>query len=611
MADDETPRQYDDGVTRPDQGVSASSATEDRPDAEPPAPRAPAEDTASATVPSAVVTPTGSSPGFERPGSGWSTSDGTRPESASSESASSESTPAGGAEPDAGPAAGDRGGAGLNGAGAGGVASSSPWARPGSQPAPGEQPVPSGASTSGSAAPPPAGGYQQTQYPPYPTAPVEQGAAPYPGTAPAAGTGGGFQLFGQPAEAYPRPGGPQVDTGQPPGVAIRRKVVLAGVALTLVAALVGGGLGGLFGYRLAVNGGRLGAASAAESQAAVEQVAGRVLPSVVQIRVTSGQQSGAGSGMVLRQDGLVLTNNHVVDTIANGGQMSVLLYDGRSVPGKIVARDPGSDIALVQLQNVTGLPPVTLGDSASVRIGQTVVAVGSPLGLGGTVTSGIVSALDRAVEVSPDQDEPNLPPGLNLPPGFTLPPGLGAPGPYVPPPAAQAGSRSPEVLDAIQTDAAINPGNSGGPLVDLDGDVIGINTAIASLGGSGDQNGSVGLGFSIPIDQAKRIVQQLRTTGHATKALLGVNVQGGSRLQSPDKPVGAVVKDVAPGGAAEKAGVKKGDVIVKVDGRPITYGDDLVAAIRADTPGAPVTLTLSDGRTVKVVLGEGPSTDPN
>jgi putative serine protease PepD len=167
------------------------------------------------------------------------------------------------------------------------------------------------------------------------------------------------------------------------------------------------------------------------------------------------------------------------------------------------------------------------------------------------------------------------------------------------------------VLDAIQTDAAINPGNSGGPLVDLDGDVVGINTAIASLSSGGDQSGSVGLGFSIPINQAKRIVQQLRSTGHATKALLGVTVLNGSRLQTPDKQVGALVNDVSQGGAAQRAGVKKGDVIVRVDDRAITYGDELVAAIRAAVPGSTVTLTLSDGRAIKVVLGEGPSTTPN
>jgi putative serine protease PepD len=381
-------------------------------------------------------------------------------------------------------------------------------------------------------------------------------------------------------------------------------MTLSALALVVVGALVGGTLGGMLGYRFAANGGHLGSVSAAQAQAALEQVSDKVLPSVVQIRVKSDQQSGAGSGMILSSDGLILTNNHVIDPVTDSGKLQVLFQDGRAADGKVVAHDSGSDLALVQAQNVSGLDPIELGDSDPVRVGQTVVAVGSPLGLGGTVTTGVVSSLNRAVEVSPDEDE--KPPQLSLP---DLPPGLNPLFPRTPqaPTTPQPGAAQPEVLDAIQTDAAINPGNSGGPLVDLDGKVVGINTAIASLSSGSDQSGSVGLGFSIPINQAKRIVAQLRTSGKATKALLGVTVSGGSRLSPPGQPVGALVADVTPGGAADKAGIKKNDVIVRVGQRPITYSDELVASIRAQVPNTTITLTLASGRTVEVHLGEGPS----
>jgi putative serine protease PepD len=283
--------------------------------------------------------------------------------------------------------------------------------------------------------------------------------------------------------------------------------------------------------------------------------------------------------MVLSPDGLILTNNHVIEMAAGGaGQIIVLLEGGKTATAEIVGRDPSSDIALVKAHDVAGLSPIALGNSDGVRVGQQVVAIGSPLGLGGTVTTGIVSALNRAVSVDPDE-----------------------------PPSSQAQTSPGEVLDAIQTDAPINPGNSGGPLVDIAGRVVGINTAIASIGGlPGEQSGSVGLGFSIPINQAKRIAQEIQQTGHAITPVLKVSVQSASRPTDANGQVGAKVVQVDPAGPGGQAGLKTNDVVVKVDDRIVTTGDELVAAIRSHAPGDAVALQLSDGRVVRVVLGGQP-----
>ena len=255
-----------------------------------------------------------------------------------------------------------------------------------------------------------------------------------------------------------------------------------------------------------------------------------------------------------------------MEPAANGGTVSALLQDGRSVPLQIVGRAPSFDLAVVRAQGVTGLTPVQLGSSSNVRVGQEVVAIGSPLGLSGTVTSGIISALDRPVR------------------------------------AGGEGSGQDTVLDALQTDAAINPGNSGGPLVDMQGRVIGINSAIASLGLGSGQAGSIGLGFAIPIDQARRIANELVHTGKATQALLGVTVPAGQ----PDDNA-AVVRDVTAGGAAAAAGIQPGEMITKVNERLIDSGDALVAAIRSQPPGSQVTLTVKNSagvtRQVQVTLG--------
>jgi putative serine protease PepD len=345
--------------------------------------------------------------------------------------------------------------------------------------------------------------------------------------------------------------------------------------LSLLVALVAGGVGGAVGYQFASHGS--GALSALDQpvpnalpaanlpNGSVEQVAQRVTPSVVQLRVHGSRVAAEGSGIVLSADGLILTNNHVVEPATNGGDVAAVLQDGRSVPVQIVGRAPSFDLAVVRAQGVTGLTPAQLGSSSNVRVGQEVVAIGSPLGLSGTVTSGIISALDRPVR------------------------------------AGGEGSGQDTVLDALQTDAAINPGNSGGPLADMQGRVIGINTAIASLG-FGGQVGSIGLGFAIPIDQARRIANELVHTGHATQALLGVTVPAGRPEDNA-----AIVQQVTPGGAAAAAGIQAGEMITKVDDRLIDSGDALIAAIRSHPPGSQVTLTVKnsagDTRQVRVTLG--------
>jgi putative serine protease PepD len=364
----------------------------------------------------------------------------------------------------------------------------------------------------------------------------------------------------------PQPGGPRRSSGGR---------VLAAAAVALVLALFAGVLGGAVGYRMASTGGLTNALDQPPPQArpatslptgSVEQVAQKVTPVVVQLRVRGPQVAGEGSGIVLSSDGLILTNNHVIEAAADGGEVQAVLQDGRTAPVQIVGRAPTFDLAVVRAQGVSGLPTAELGRSDDVLVGQPVLAVGSPLGLSGTVTSGIISAVNRPVRAGGEDSDQDT------------------------------------VLDALQTDAAINPGNSGGPLVDMAGRVIGVNSAIASVGGNGQAAGSIGLGFAIPIDQAKRIADELITTGRATQAVLGVSVPAGR-----GDTAGATVQEVLPDSAAARAGIAPGDTITKVNDRVIDSGDALVAAIRSHPPGARVTLTVRERtggtKPVEVTLG--------
>ncbi|SDN40386.1 trypsin-like peptidase domain-containing protein [Allokutzneria albata] len=357
----------------------------------------------------------------------------------------------------------------------------------------------------------------------------------------------------------------------------RGKLVAGALVFALLGGVAGGVGGGVLGYNLALNGSSINALDAPRPDASnvnspapagtVEAVAQKVLPSVVQLQT----QSGSGSGVVLSSDGMILTNNHVVEeAAAGGGQIRIQFKDGRTAPAKIIGVDPTSDLAVVKADGVSGLTPVELGRSGNLRVGQQVVAIGAPFGLSNTVTSGIVSALQRPVRTG-----------------------------------NEAGDST--VMDAVQTDAAINPGNSGGPLVDMSGKVIGINTAIKTASGGQQQSGgSIGLGFAIPIDQAIRIANELRTNGKATHAVLGVTLsqqQAGSRSAVTN---GAVVGTVEPNSAAEAAGIKQGDVITKLDDRRISDADSLIAAVRSHNPNSKVKVTVSSGgaeREVELTLG--------
>jgi putative serine protease PepD len=370
----------------------------------------------------------------------------------------------------------------------------------------------------------------------------------------------------------------------------RRIAALAAVAV--IAAAVGGGVGGFVGHETATTSSSpLGTlsqpipTSGDLPASAITQVARKVLPSVVQLAGSSGE----GSGVVLSADGLILTNAHVLQASGNSGGLTATFENGSTATVQVVGSDTRSDIAVVRARNVSGLTPIQLGNSDELQVGQQVVAVGSPLGLSGTVTSGIVSALNRPV--STEQEQRQAPRG-----GFGGFGGLGGFGGE-----AASGQAQRTSLDAIQTDAAINPGNSGGPLVDMQGRIVGLNSAIASLGSDGGgQNGSIGLGFSIPINQAKRIAGELIASGHAQQAQLGVTVKD-------SLPTGAQIVNVQPNSGAAKAGLQPGDVVSKVNSQLIENSDALVAAINSQAPNTSVTLTVTSGagapRTVAVTLG--------
>jgi putative serine protease PepD len=301
----------------------------------------------------------------------------------------------------------------------------------------------------------------------------------------------------------------------------------------------------------------------AAADGTVAQVAQEVLPSVVKIDVSNGQESGSGSGIVLSSDGQILTNNHVVEVAGDSGSISVSFNDGSSAPAKILGTDPLTDTAVIQAEGVDGLTPATIGKSSDLQVGEGVVAIGSPFGLESTVTSGIVSALDRPVDVGSD------------------------------------GEGNSTTYPAIQTDAAINPGNSGGPLVDLDGNLVGINSSIrTSSSSASEQGGSIGLGFAIPIDEVMPIVEQMINGETPTHARLGISVSDIANQSGAEVTEGAAIQDVTNGSTADSAGLQQGDVITKVDDQLIAGADSLVATIRSYRPGDEVTVTFErDGDT--------------
>jgi putative serine protease PepD len=308
-----------------------------------------------------------------------------------------------------------------------------------------------------------------------------------------------------------------------------------------------------------------------ESVNAVTAAAQKASPSVVTISASSGTSGGTGSGIILDTSGHILTNTHVVtlDGQAANAAIEVRTNDGKVYPGTIVGTDPLSDLAIIRI-TAPGLVAASLGDSGKVKVGDTAIAIGAPLGLSGTVTDGVVSATNRTIETASSA----------------------APAPQSGSPGAAQDSIS---INVIQTDAAINPGNSGGALVNTSGEIIGVNVAIASAGStssSSAQSGSIGVGFSIPINNAKRVAQEIIATGTATHGQLGLSVQDKAAGTSPGFTTGAEVAAVTPGSAADKAGLKAGDVITELGGRTVTDASELTAAAREQAAGATVKATF-------------------
>jgi putative serine protease PepD len=326
----------------------------------------------------------------------------------------------------------------------------------------------------------------------------------------------------------------------------------------------------------------------------LSQAAATVLPSVVSITVDGRVGTGQGSGVVLSSDGLVLTNNHVVVGAGEDADLSVTLPDGSSKGAELVGRDPATDLAVIRVDDVDDLTAADLGSSADLHVGDTVLAIGSPFGLDGSVSSGIVSALNRAITLG--DPEPRSPFDDQGDPGDEDQPAS---------PAA--------VIDAVQTDAAINPGNSGGALVNGDGEVVGINTAIASLAqGFNTETGNVGVGFAIPIDDAKGIAEQLIDDGEVEHAYLGVRLTDATQNpQGDDEDAsGAVVAGVEAGSPADDAGVERGDVLVSIDDEPVRDAAAVTAAIRSHDPDDEVTLVVrrdGDEETLTATLGTFPT----
>ncbi|WP_037667702.1 S1C family serine protease, partial [Streptomyces afghaniensis] len=361
-----------------------------------------------------------------------------------------------------------------------------------------------------------------------------------------------------------------------------RKALVGGAVLL---ALVSGGVGGGIGTYLERNGGigtvelpQAGKEPAGRDADSVAGIAGRALPSVVTLHVSGSGEQGTGTGFVLDTRGHILTNNHVVRAAGSAGEITVTFNGGETAEAELVGRDSGYDLAVVKVKGVSGLTPLPLGNSDNVQVGDPVVAIGAPFDLAGTVTSGIISAKQRPITAGGEK-------------------GDGSDVSYV---------------DALQTDAPINPGNSGGPLLDAEARVIGINSAIRSAGGGaepdGGQAGSIGLGFAIPINQGKRVAEELINTGKATHPVIGITLDmdytgDGARVAAEGSEGGP---PVTLGGPGAKAGIKAGDVITEVDGQRVHSGEELIVKTRARRPGDRLELTVERAgkeRTVSLVLG--------
>jgi putative serine protease PepD len=435
-----------------------------------------------------------------------------------------------------------------------------------------------------------------------PAAQPSTGPAAQPGTDPAAQPSTGQAPWWSPRDSFataptqvlpppPPPGLPPAPPEPPAAGRPGPRYGRAAAAGVLVLAVALGS--GLAGAEIALHGDAPSTSTVASGTVVkggssptetLAKVAAAVQPSVVSIEVATGSGTDEGSGVIMRSDGAILTNNHVIAAAASGGgTITVTFSDGKTAKATIVGRDESTDLAVIKATGVSGLKPATFGDSDSVHVGDTVLAIGSPLGLEGSVSAGIISALHRPVDVGSDDPQQQSPFG----------------DPYGQQQQSQ-GTTSTVLNDAIQTDAPINPGNSGGPLVDAQGRVIGINSAIASLSSGTGQSGNIGVGFAIPVDEAQRVATQLLNGQKVTHAVLGVqasDVQGGARVEA-----------VTGSSGADKAGLKVGDVITKVGNTTVTDATELTAAIRTHAAGDTVQITYTrDGssHTTTATLSSG------
>ena len=356
--------------------------------------------------------------------------------------------------------------------------------------------------------------------------------------------------------------GPMAQPLQAQQVKEKRTIgLLPAAALIVVAAIASGAITGIYATRFAPSANTSSVAESLKEPASrgkpqaeagtVQAVAEAVQPAVVSIRLLTEDNAISGSGSIISQDGYVLTNNHVVEGAADGrAEMTVTLQDGSTHRAKFIAGDSNTDVAVIKVEDVNNMPTITIGNSDDLAVGQNVVAIGAPLGLEQTVTTGIVSALNRPVR------------------------------------AGEGGEAT--IIDAIQTDAAINPGNSGGPLVNMNGELIGMNSVIASTNNGSEEAGSIGLGFAIPANFARRTADQLIKEGKASYPLIGVS------LDQRFRESGAKIAEVSKDGPGDKAGLKKGEVVVAINDRVIKNANGLIAAVRSSDFGAKIKLKVVD-----------------
>jgi putative serine protease PepD len=427
------------------------------------------------------------------------------------------------------------------------------------------------------------------------------------------------QQYAQHGAHAASPGG--LATAPNPADAPRRKATFGVgtlVASILAAGLVGGGVATVGSGSLFNNGSPSSASSSSQPETvivnnkddvnAITAAALKASPSVVTISATSGSSGGTGSGIILDNDGHILTNTHVVtlDGQTASAAIEIRTSAGKVLTAKVVGTDPLSDLAVIKVDDPSGLTAATLGDSSKLNVGDTAIAIGSPLGLTGTVTDGIVSTLNRTISVASSAAPKNGDNSQGGDQGFQFAPPDGGQGQNT----SGQGSIS---INVIQTDAAINPGNSGGALVNSKGEVIGVNVAIASAGSdssSSSQSGNIGVGFSIPINNAKRVAQEIIDNGKVSHGQLGVSVKDKSTSGSKSGfSVGADVATVESGSAAAKAGIKVGDVVTKFNDLAISDPNQLTAAVREQAGGSTVKITvLRNGQeqTLDVTLGTAP-----